>query len=202
MYSLWVNITFRCQLWWMSSVFLLHVLRHTNRNVFSHQSLKKPKLQKPHGSSLLMRLTAKKKKKKLSETWVFQKVGRVPATSPVPPCIMMRRGKKKKMNWVLPMKTLISPNCVAVWLSACLLIYDPSANWITFKAHQVQFALTARSDNSVHPAVLIIQAHASNRMYCLPPLYDSCGLNLGTFFKSQIQIRPKNGDYCSITTLK
>lgn len=87
-------------------------------------------------------------------------------------------------------------------LTLSLLICDLSANWITFKAHQVPFALTAWSDSSVHPAVLIIQARASKRMYCLPPLYDSCGLSLGTFFKSPIQIRAKNGDCCSIMTLK
>lgn len=97
--------------------------------------------------------------KKLLRTLSFSKSR--PCSSHEPSSTMHNdeRRKKKIMNWVLPIKTLISPNCVAVWLSACLLICDLSANWITFKAHQVQFALTAWSDSSVHPAVLIIQAH-------------------------------------------
>lgn len=131
-------MSFRCRLWWIIPVFLLYVLGQTNRNVFSHQSLKEQIVKNPteaHSSYA-------ERQKKLIRTLSFSKSR--PCSSHEPSCSMHndeRRGKKI-MNWVLPIKTLISPNCVAVWLSACLLICHLSANWITFKAHQVQFALS------------------------------------------------------------
>lgn len=86
---------------------------------------------------------------------------------------------EREMNWVLSLKTLISPNCVAAWLHCTL----PAYLWSDCQLNNIQIPLTFEPscDSSVHAvsSVWMVQYTVCLKITCIVCLffYDSHRLN-------------------------